>query len=285
MSECDRSSATTTSSPARPSPSTCPRPRSALRMASGLIDVAVRAGRCWSRVFLVAACRVRRHRRRAAARRRPGRHGRWCSSSVPDRDGDADPRPVARQAGPRACARSATTPGRSRSGTPFVRALVGVVEIWVFTGVPALFCALVSAARQAARRLAAGTYVVRERFPFPRRPAGADAAARSPRGRRRPTSPRCPTGWPWPCASSSTGASPQPGLTRDARHAGSPTQVAHPRRARRRRRASTPRRCSPPCSPSAGAATRPGWPATRRSGPGCGPPAAEPVTPAGRSGR
>ena len=50
----------------------------------------------------------------------------------------------------------------------FVRALVGVVEIWVFTGVPAFFCALVTPRGKRLGDFAAGTYVVRERVPFPR---------------------------------------------------------------------------------------------------------------------
>ncbi len=54
----------------------------------------------------------------------------------------------------------------------FVRALVGVVEIWALSGVPALLCALVSSRGKRLGDMAAGTYVVRDRFPFPRvRPA------------------------------------------------------------------------------------------------------------------
>lgn len=49
----------------------------------------------------------------------------------------------------------------------FIRALVGVVEIWAFTGVPALVCALVHPRGKRLGDLVAGTYVVRERFPFP----------------------------------------------------------------------------------------------------------------------
>ena len=48
-----------------------------------------------------------------------------------------------------------------------VRALVGFVEIWVFLGVPALLCSLVSAKGKRLGDMVAGTYVVRERFPFP----------------------------------------------------------------------------------------------------------------------
>jgi uncharacterized RDD family membrane protein YckC len=49
----------------------------------------------------------------------------------------------------------------------FVRALVGFVEIWAFSGVPALVCALVTKRGKRLGDLLAGTYVVRERFPFP----------------------------------------------------------------------------------------------------------------------
>jgi uncharacterized RDD family membrane protein YckC len=49
----------------------------------------------------------------------------------------------------------------------FIRSLVGVVEIWVLSGVPALLCALVSAKGKRLGDMVAGTYVVRQRFPFP----------------------------------------------------------------------------------------------------------------------
>jgi uncharacterized RDD family membrane protein YckC len=49
----------------------------------------------------------------------------------------------------------------------FMRALVAVVEIWVFSGVPALMCALVTSRGKRLGDVVAGTYVVRERFPFP----------------------------------------------------------------------------------------------------------------------
>jgi uncharacterized RDD family membrane protein YckC len=49
----------------------------------------------------------------------------------------------------------------------FIRSLVGVVEIWGFTGVPALVCALVTSRGKRLGDVVAGTYVVRERFPFP----------------------------------------------------------------------------------------------------------------------
>lgn len=54
----------------------------------------------------------------------------------------------------------------------FVRSLIGVVEIWAFTGVPALVCALVTSRGKRLGDVVSGTYVVRERFPFPKvRPA------------------------------------------------------------------------------------------------------------------
>ncbi|NUR08422.1 MAG: RDD family protein [Nocardioidaceae bacterium] len=48
-----------------------------------------------------------------------------------------------------------------------VRALVGFVEIWVLYGVPALISSLVTSKGKRVGDLAAGTYVVRERFAFP----------------------------------------------------------------------------------------------------------------------
>jgi uncharacterized RDD family membrane protein YckC len=48
----------------------------------------------------------------------------------------------------------------------FVRALVGVVEIYAFLGSPAFFAALVSARGKRLGDHAAGTYVVRERVPL-----------------------------------------------------------------------------------------------------------------------
>lgn len=46
----------------------------------------------------------------------------------------------------------------------FVRALVGVVEVYAFTGVPAFFSAMLSSRGQRLGDYAAGTYVVRDRF-------------------------------------------------------------------------------------------------------------------------
>ena len=46
----------------------------------------------------------------------------------------------------------------------FVRALVGIVEIYAFTGVPAFFAALANNHGKRLGDFAAGTYVVRERF-------------------------------------------------------------------------------------------------------------------------
>jgi hypothetical protein len=71
----------------------------------------------------------------------------------------------------------------------FVRALIGVVEIYVFLGGPAFFAALVSSRGKRLGDYAAGTYVVRERVrlrlepPVPMPPqlaswaAGADLAS------------------------------------------------------------------------------------------------------------
>jgi uncharacterized RDD family membrane protein YckC len=49
----------------------------------------------------------------------------------------------------------------------FLRALVGVVEIWLLSGAPALVAALATRRGQRLGDLVAGTYVVRDRFPFP----------------------------------------------------------------------------------------------------------------------
>jgi uncharacterized RDD family membrane protein YckC len=49
----------------------------------------------------------------------------------------------------------------------FVRSLVAVVEVWVLSGVPALLSALVNRRGKRLGDMVAGTYVVRERFPFP----------------------------------------------------------------------------------------------------------------------
>ncbi len=67
----------------------------------------------------------------------------------------------------------------------FVRALIGVVEIYIFFGGPAFFCALVSSRGKRIGDYAAGTYVVRERVklqlgapvPMPPQLAGWAASA------------------------------------------------------------------------------------------------------------
>ena len=64
----------------------------------------------------------------------------------------------------------------------FVRALVGFVEIYVFSGVPAFFSAMLSSKGKRLGDYAAGTYVVRSRV--------APAA-----GRRRPLMPPGLTAW------------------------------------------------------------------------------------------
>ena len=59
----------------------------------------------------------------------------------------------------------------------FVRHLVGVVEIWVLSGVPALVGALVSSKGKRIGDFAAGTYVVRDRYKAAAAVARGDAAA------------------------------------------------------------------------------------------------------------
>lgn len=58
-----------------------------------------------------------------------------------------------------------------------VRGLVGVVEVWMFSGIPAVICAMISTRAKRIGDLAAGTYVVREETamklqPAPWMPAG-----------------------------------------------------------------------------------------------------------------
>ncbi|MGO4256144.1 RDD family protein [Marmoricola sp. RAF53] len=67
----------------------------------------------------------------------------------------------------------------------FIRSLIGVVEIWMLTGVPAFFSALISSKGKRIGDYAAGTYVVRSRVtlslapppPMPPQLAGWAAAA------------------------------------------------------------------------------------------------------------
>lgn len=49
----------------------------------------------------------------------------------------------------------------------FLRSLLAVVEVWALSGVPALLSALVNRRGKRLGDMVAGTYVVRERFPFP----------------------------------------------------------------------------------------------------------------------
>ena len=77
-----------------------------------------------------------------------------------------------------------TTPARPASTTSFVRALIGVVEIYLFTGVPAFFSAMLSSRGKRLGDYAAGTYVVRDRVrlrlaPPPLMPPQLAAWARS----------------------------------------------------------------------------------------------------------
>ena len=122
----------------------------------------------------------------------------------------------------------------------FVRALIGVVEIYAFFGGPAFFSALLSSRGKRLGDYAAGTYVVRERVrlqlaqPTPMPPQLAHWAASAPTWRR------CRPGSHSPYASSSAG-SPR-SIPRRGRPsaAGSPppsASTSHPRRrpARRRR--------------------------------------------------
>ncbi len=57
----------------------------------------------------------------------------------------------------------------------FIRALVGVVEIWMFWGVPALVTSLVNSRGKRLGDLVAGTYVVRDKIGLLAARTGADA--------------------------------------------------------------------------------------------------------------
>ena len=130
------------------------------RIVSGLIDVLV------TLAALVVVILAPRHRG-PAVRRGPGARGRSSDPhrrlpGAPHDGGDAHPRPVARQAGAWGCARCATTPA-DHAQHAFVRALIGFVEIYVFSGVPAFFSAMLSPKGKRLGDYAAGTYVVRSR--------------------------------------------------------------------------------------------------------------------------
>jgi uncharacterized RDD family membrane protein YckC len=63
--------------------------------------------------------------------------------------------------------------GPERFRQALVRALAGVVEIWAFTGAPALICSLLSSRGKRLGDLFAGTFVIQERMPRrPDLPAG-----------------------------------------------------------------------------------------------------------------
>ena len=74
-----------------------------------------------------------------------------------------------------------------------MRALVGVVEIYAFSGAPAFFSALVSARGKRLGDYAAGTYVVRDRVRLALAPPPAMPPHLAP-GPRTPTWPRCRPG-------------------------------------------------------------------------------------------
>ncbi len=68
--------------------------------------------------------------------------------------------------------------GPERFRQALVRALAAVVEIWVFTGAPALICSLLSARGKRLGDVFAGTFVIQERLP--RRPGVPAALAAVP---------------------------------------------------------------------------------------------------------
>ena len=105
------------------------------------------------------------------------------------------PRQVARQAGRSACASVRDDAGPITFQHAFVRALVGVVEIYaVLRRRRRSSAALLSSRGKRLGDYAAGTYVVRDRVRLRLAAAAADAAAARGVGARRPTSPSLPTG-------------------------------------------------------------------------------------------
>ena len=108
----------------------------------------------------------------------------------------------------------------------FVRALIGFVEIYVFTGVPAFFSALMSSRGKRLGDYAAGTYVVRDRVRLRLPPPDADAPAAGGVGPDGRHGERCRPGSRWRCASTSAGCPPST-RSRGPRSApGSPTRSA-----------------------------------------------------------
>ena len=90
----------------------------------------------------------------------------------------------------------------------FTRGLLGVVEVYMLWGIPAVIASILSTEGQAARRHA-GRHL---RGPRPGHraaaAAGADAAAAGQPGRSTPTSPSYPTTWRWRCGPSCPPPSP-----------------------------------------------------------------------------
>ena len=147
----------------------------------------------------------------------------------------------------------------------FVRALIAVVEVYAFTGVPAFFCALLNSRGKRLGDLAAGTYVVRERVRLRLAPPTADAAAArrlGEVGRHRLAPGRA-----------GAGRAPVPRPATHDRPGVAGEDRRPPRRAGLRRTSSPPRRPAPrrrtssaPSSRPVASATRPGWPGRPRCG-------------------
>ena len=139
----------------------------------------------------------------------------------------------------------------------FVRHLVGVVEIWVLSGVPALVGALVSSKGKRIGDFAAGTYVVRDRYklqlPWPvQMPPHLAALGRQ---RRHRAAARLPGRRAAPAAGPDRHAEPR--VAGPARHPHRGPRSSSTSR-RHRRPAPTPRTSSPRSRPSAAAATSTG---------------------------
>ena len=232
-------------------------------------------------LLLLWAANARRRRRDRRLRRGP-RLDRDAAGHRPraaraaDDAGDADPRPVARQAGPRAAHR-ARRRGPDRLPARLHPRARGRGGDLAAVRDPRRSSAVWSAPR------ASGSATTR---PAPTSSAsGCDDASRPrrrchrrwPAGPSAPTSPGCPTAWRWRCASSSAGpraSAPPPG----PRSAPSCRPRCCATSPRPRRPAATPRWCWRPSSPTGGAATASGCSARPRCGRGCC--RADPLAPA-----
>ena len=126
----------------------------------------------------------------------------------PTTDGDPDPRQVVSASSVLGLRVVRDDGGTVTAQQSFVRALIGIVEIYALLGGPAFFCCLVSSRGKRIGDYAAGTYVVRDRVslalpPPPPMPSAARLVGRHgrpghPAGRADPGDPAVPRPAPDP---------------------------------------------------------------------------------------